>query len=43
MHILLAAAEIRTHGLQNYEILETGALACAATTPGTKFGSNIAL
>ena len=31
MHILLAAAEIRTHSLQNYEFEETGASATAAT------------
>ena len=33
MHILLAAAEIRTHEQQNYEILKTGAPAPAAMTP----------
>ena len=31
MHILLAAAEIRTHSLQNYEFEQTGAPATAAT------------
>ena len=30
MHILLAAAEIRTHSLQNYEFEQTGAPATAA-------------
>ena len=43
MHILLAAAEIRTHSLQNYEFEQTCAFATAATTSYSKFSSNIAL
>ena len=38
MHILLDAAEIRTHELQNYELERT----CAYATAATKFCSKLA-